>query len=199
MGKMGAERVPDVIEQPIREICKNRLISLDLVLVPEEFPDGASEKLTAIGDLAGSDLDAEEVMRAACDLRVALGRVVRRLRQGYVVGELTLSESSVLARLDRDGPATPGSLAEGERVRPQAMGTTLSALVERGLVTRKPDAEDGRKVLVSVTEPGVRLLLDRRSHMTQRVATALAEAFSPADRQRLVEAIPLLERLADEL
>jgi DNA-binding MarR family transcriptional regulator len=167
--------------------------------VAEEFPDGASEKLTEIAERAGSDFDTEEVMRAACDLRVALGRVVRRLRQGYVVGELTLSESSVLARLDRDGPATPGSLAESERVRPQAMGTTLSALVERGLVTRKPDAEDGRKVLMSVTDPGVRLLHDRRSHSTQRVATALAEAFSPADRKRLVEAIPLLEHLADEL
>jgi DNA-binding MarR family transcriptional regulator len=138
-------------------------------------------------------------MQEACDLRVALGRVVRRLRQGYVVGELTLSESSVLSRLDRDGPATPGSLAESERIRPQAMGATLSALAERGLVTRKPDAEDGRKVLMSVTEPGVRLLLDRRPHTTLRVATALAEAFSPADRQRLVETIPLLERLADEL
>jgi DNA-binding MarR family transcriptional regulator len=144
-------------------------------------------------------LDTEEVMQAARDLRVALGRVVRRLRQGYVVGELTLSESSVLSRLDRDGPATPGSLAESERVRPQAMGSTLSTLAERGLVSRKPDAEDGRKVVMSVTESGIRLLLDRRSHTTQRVATALAEGFSPADRQRLVETIPLLERLADEL
>lgn len=137
-------------------------------------------------------------MQASRDLRVALGRVVRRLRQGYVAGELTLTESSVLSRLDREGPATPGALAELEHVRPQAMGATLAGLVERDLVERRPDTEDGRKVLMSVTEAGIRLMTDRRSHSTQRVATALA-GFSPAERERLAEAIPLLERLADAL
>ncbi|MCU1681059.1 MAG: MarR family transcriptional regulator [Amycolatopsis sp.] len=137
-------------------------------------------------------------MQESCDLRVALGRVVRRLRQGYVSGELTLTESSVLSRLDREGPATPGALAELERVRPQAMGATLAGLVERELVERTPDAADGRKVLMSATEAGIKLLVDRRSHSTQRVAAALA-GFAPAERARLVEAIPLLERLADAL
>ena len=50
------------------------------------------------------------------------------MRQGHVVGEATLSEVSVLSRLDRDGPTTPGCLAELDRVRPQAMGVTLAGL-----------------------------------------------------------------------
>jgi DNA-binding MarR family transcriptional regulator len=140
----------------------------------------------------------DHYMQESRDLRVALGRVVRRLRQGYVSGELTLTESSVLSRLDRDGPATPGALAELERVRPQAMGATLAGLVERALVERKPDAADGRKVLMSATEAGTKLLVDRRSHSTQRVAAALA-GFTPAERDQLVGAIPLIERLADAL
>src|SRR5262245_52631433 len=65
--------------------------------------------------------DAEKL---AAGLNVALGRVVRRLRQTHVPGQLTLSEASVLARLDREAPATPGELAAGERVKPQAMGVT---------------------------------------------------------------------------
>jgi DNA-binding MarR family transcriptional regulator len=140
----------------------------------------------------------DEFTRAGRDLRVALGRVVRRLRQSYVAGELTLSESSVLSRLDREGPATPGALADLERVRPQAMGSLLAGLVERGLVGRAPDTADGRKVLMSATEAGNALLVDRRCRSTTQVAAALA-AFSPAERRRLVEVIPLLERLADEL
>ncbi len=145
-----------------------------------------------------ADEISPELLRAGGDLQVALGRVVRRLRQGYTAGELTLSESSVLKRLDQDGPATPGVLAEQERVRPQAMGVTLQGLVERGLVARRPDAADGRKVLMSVTPAGAKLLTDRRSRTAQRFATALAE-FSPAERARLVAAIPLLERLAEGL
>lgn len=145
------------------------------------------------------DRITKDLVTGAADLRVALGRLVRRLRQGYVVGEATLSESSVLARLDRDGPATPGFLAEQERVKPQAIGVTLAGLVERGLVARTPDAADGRRVLMSVTDAGRKLLTDRRSRNTQRVARALAEGFDAEERRRLLEVIPLLERLADEL
>ncbi|MEV4598301.1 MarR family transcriptional regulator [Amycolatopsis sp. NPDC049253] len=145
------------------------------------------------------DRISKDLVEAAADLRVALGRLVRRMRQGYVAGEATLSESSVLSRLDRDGPSTPGYLAEQERVKPQAMGVTLAGLVERGLVSRSPDAADGRRVLMSVTATGRKLLTDRRSLSTQRVAQALAAGFSAEERHRLLEVIPLLERLADEL
>ncbi|MFB9839048.1 MarR family winged helix-turn-helix transcriptional regulator [Actinoallomurus acaciae] len=137
--------------------------------------------------------------RAASDLRVALGRIVRRLRQAHEPGELTLSEVSALSRLDRDGPATPGALAAGERVRPQAMGTTLAALEQRGLVARMPDPDDGRRVSMSITEDGRQIMLDRRSASVHRLSRALTERFSPEERHRLVEVIPLLERLADSL
>jgi DNA-binding MarR family transcriptional regulator len=139
-----------------------------------------------------------KLQKASADLKVALGRIVRRLRQGYVDGELTMSEHSVLARIDHEGPATPGALANLEHVRPQAMGVLLAALVERGLVARRPDDEDGRKVLMSVTEAGMALLTDRRSHTTQRIAAVL-EDYSPAEMDTLLAAIPLLERLADGL
>ena len=138
-------------------------------------------------------------MGLGADLRVVLGRLVRRLRQAHEPGELTLSEVSVLARLDRDGAATPGVLAEHERVQPQAMGVTLSALQRRGLVSRAADPGDGRRVLLSVTGAGRRLLIDRRSASVQRMARALAEGFDPDERRLLADVLPLLERLADRL
>ena len=145
-----------------------------------------------------TDEISPELIRAGTDLRVALGRVVRRLRQGHVVGELTQSESSVLSRLDREGSATPGCLADLERVKPQAMGVTLAGLVERDLVGRAPDPSDGRKVVMSVTDAGRKLITDRRSRTNERFAAALTQ-FSPAERRRLIDAIPLFERLAEGL
>ncbi len=140
-----------------------------------------------------------DVLRAAADLRVVVGRIARRVRQAHSVGELTLSEISVLARLDREGPATPGRLADGERVRPQAMGTTLAALEQRALVRRTPDATDGRRVLIAVTPAGRALLADRRSASTERIARALDEEFTAAERRRLLGVLPLLDRLAERL
>jgi DNA-binding MarR family transcriptional regulator len=144
-------------------------------------------------------LSDAELLRVGSDLRVALGRIVRRLRQSHTPGELTLSEVSVLSRLDRQGPSTPGALAEGERVRPQAMGATLAELEQRGLVERAADPGDGRRVLMSATPAGRRLLVDRRSSNSRLMADALADGFSPAELRRLAEVIPLLERLADRL
>jgi DNA-binding MarR family transcriptional regulator len=140
-----------------------------------------------------------ELLRAGSDLKVALGRIVRRLRQSHAPGELTLSETSVLSRLDRDGPATPGALAEGERVRPQALGATLAVLEQRDLVHRTGDPLDGRRVLISIADEGRRLLLDQRSRSVQAVTTALATGFTAGEQRQLIAAIPLLERLADRL
>jgi DNA-binding MarR family transcriptional regulator len=140
-------------------------------------------------------MDSESTAAA---LQIAVGRLVRRLRQTHVPGELTLSEASVLARLDGGGPATPGDLAIGERVKPQAMGATLQTLEQRGLVSRSPDPGDGRRVRMSITDEGRRLLTDRRSLKTHALTEAIAHL--SADEQRsLVEATRLLNRLAEEL
>ena len=66
------------------------------------------------------------VDQVAAALRVSVGLLVRRLRQIPVEGELTLSETSALARLDRGGPTTPGALAKQEQISPQSMGATLA-------------------------------------------------------------------------
>ncbi|MEU4040118.1 MarR family winged helix-turn-helix transcriptional regulator [Streptomyces collinus] len=139
----------------------------------------------------------EDGMALAAGLRLAMGRIVRRLRQTHAVGDLTLSGVSVLARLAA-GPDSPGSLAELERVRPQAMATTLAGLEQRGLVSRTPDATDGRRAIVSITGAGRSVLEERRSESVDRLARALDE-FTPQERAALRAAMPLLDRLADRL
>jgi DNA-binding MarR family transcriptional regulator len=131
-------------------------------------------------------------------LKLVVGRIARLLRQRHAVGDLTMSEVSVLSRLDRDGASTPGVLADQERVRPQAMASTLAALTGKGLVRRRPDAQDGRKVLMSLTPAGHKVLVDRRDE-TVRHLTEVIAGFSQAEQRRFAAIIPLLERLADAL
>src|ERR1700730_10099550 len=100
----------------------------------------------------------EEAAELAAALVLAVGRIARRVRQAHSVGDVTLSEVSVLARLNRDGADSPGALAELERVRPQAMASTLATLEERGLVRRRQDAADGRRAVMTVTDAGREML-----------------------------------------
>lgn len=150
---------------------------------------GVPGNITVSGDAA----------MTAIALRLAVGRIARRARQMQTVGELTLSEASVVSRLDRDGPDSPGSLAEFERVRPQAMAATLAGLEERGLVSRSPDAADGRRALMAVTDAGRRVIADRRSKVVQRLAAVLDADFTPAERRALIAALPLLDRIAERM
>jgi len=135
----------------------------------------------------------------AAALRVSVGMLLRRLRQVRPDDELTLPESSALARLDRTGPATPGALAKVEQISPQSMGATLAALEARGLIERRPDPADGRRVVLSVTEAGVELLRNKRGARTEQLAQALSAGFTAAELRQLAAAAPLLERLAQSI
>ena len=139
------------------------------------------------------------VGQVAAALRVSIGLLLRRLRQVRVEGELTLPESSALVRLDRGGPTTPSELAKLEQISPQSMGATLAALQARGLVERRPDPQDGRRVVLSVTGAGRDMLLDKRNARAEQLAKALSAGFTPAELRQLMAAAPLLERLAQAI
>ncbi|MER5520593.1 MarR family transcriptional regulator [Streptomyces sp. NPDC002763] len=153
---------------------------------------------TDVASDAGGTRDPSDASQLAYELRLAVGRMTRRLRQAHAVGDVSLSGVSVLARLAADGPDSPTALAEMERVRPQAMATTLAQLEQRGLVRRTPDAADGRRSIAAVTEEGRAMLAERRSESVQRLANVL-DTFSAEERATLGAAVPLLGRLAEHL
>ena len=132
-------------------------------------------------------------------LLVSVGLMRRRLRQVPSEGELTFPETAALARLDRTGPATSSALARLEQISPQSMGATLSTLEARGYVARHPDPGDGRRVLLSVTEAGLRVLRNRRNAKTEHLARVLAASFAETELEQLTAVTPLIERLAQSL
>jgi DNA-binding MarR family transcriptional regulator len=140
-----------------------------------------------------------QVNEVAGAIRVSIGLLVRRLRQAKSDGDLTLPESSALARLDRGGPTTSAALAKLEQISPQSMGTTLGGLERRGLVERRPDPGDGRRIVMSLTDAGLQTLRNRRDAGTQFLAKALSTEFSAAELEQLMVGAQLIERLAQKL
>jgi DNA-binding MarR family transcriptional regulator len=146
-----------------------------------------------------ADREAPSVEQVAAALRVSVGLLVRRLRQAPTKGELTLPETSILARLERGGPATPTALARLEQISPQSVGATLGALEARGLVNRTRDPDDGRQIVMSLTETGQQELRERRDERVEYLAQALAAGFTRPELKQLVAVAPLLERLAQSI
>jgi DNA-binding MarR family transcriptional regulator len=129
-------------------------------------------------------------------LRSVVGELVRNTRP---VDELAPRFAGVLGHLDRDGPLTPGELADRRRVRQQSMTSTLERLAADGYLTREVHPSDRRKALVRITDQGVAKLEDERRRRSERLAEAITDELTTAERATLSRALPLLERLAAHL
>jgi len=133
----------------------------------------------------------------AGELRITLGKLVRRLREQADTRDFTSAQKSVLLRLDRDGPATVSALARAESVRPQSMRITVAGLQAMKAVGGKSDPTDGRQTLVDLT-PGFRKTLKAsRAAKDDWLVRALQAQLSTKEQGELAAAVRLLQRLAD--
>ena len=138
----------------------------------------------------------------AQDLRVAIGRVARRLRQLYATereSAASFIELGILVHLEREGPSSPTMLAGRESVTSQAIAGVVRELERRALVERTGGQADRRRVAVAITDAGRELLISRENAVVDAMVTALADEYTPAERRQLESAVPLLNRLAKRL
>jgi DNA-binding MarR family transcriptional regulator len=137
-------------------------------------------------------------VRLAQELRAFTGKLKRRLRDQADAGDLTPSQTTVLLRLESDGPATTSSLARAEGMRPQSMGAVIGALEAAGLVAGAPDPADGRQTLLSLTERCREWLAHGRAARQDWLSRTIDARLSPEEQEQLAAALPLLDRLIEE-
>ncbi|RVW01068.1 MarR family winged helix-turn-helix transcriptional regulator [Rhodococcus xishaensis] len=70
-----------------------------------------------------------------------------------------------------------------ERVRPQSMAATLAVLDERGLVQRRPDPNDGRRQLISLTDERREFFSYKQHAGDEWLTRSLDERLSEEDPQ----------------
>lgn len=131
----------------------------------------------------------------ASSLRLALGRLNRRLRNEREDDSLTLNQLSALGNLEKHGPIQMSELAALERIRPPSMTRIVANLEEAGLVVREPHADDKRVTVVRVTQAGQARTAADRKRRDAWLAHRLRE-LTPEERAQLREILPVLEKLA---
>lgn len=132
---------------------------------------------------------------SAVDFAQAVGLLVRRLRAVAALQELSWTESIVLGRLAKEGPATTADLARAEGMKPQSMGATVGSLEEMGLVERRPHPTDGRQVNIQLTAKGIAV----RKRAGEAKQAWLAQAITQleeSERETLFSAGEIIRRLA---
>jgi DNA-binding MarR family transcriptional regulator len=131
----------------------------------------------------------------AHDLRLAVMRFSRRLRNQRVDTSVTLTHLAALSTLKRNGPMSPGELAAQERVQPPSMTRVVVALEGMGLVTRTPHPTDGRQVIIGLT-PAAEELLTEEARAREAWLSGRLQELTAEERAVLREAAGIMEKLA---
>ncbi|SET48236.1 MarR family winged helix-turn-helix transcriptional regulator [Geodermatophilus poikilotrophus] len=131
----------------------------------------------------------------AHDLRLAVMRFSRRLRNQRVDTSVTLTHLAALSTLKRHGPMSPGELAGHERVQPPSMTRVVVALEGMGLVTRNPHPTDGRQVVIDLT-PAAEDLLGAEARAREAWLSGMLQQLTAEERAVLREAAGIIDKLA---
>lgn len=120
--------------------------------------------------------------------RLAALRLERALAEGLSSAGLAVLERLAAA----PAPPTPVALADALRLSKPAMTHTLQRLEARGFVEIAPDAADGRRKRVAITEAGMETRRAALGAVRPRIE-AVRQAFDVAE---FAQALPFLERMA---
>jgi DNA-binding MarR family transcriptional regulator len=142
---------------------------------------------------------------AAAGLPGRLGVAVQMLAHAGKVGggpgargDLTPTRLTALAVMASAGPMRMGSLASRLGVQVSTMSRIVDIMVTSGWAERMPDEADHRACVIGITESGAALIDSVRQDNATRLADCVAR-LEPADLAALRAALPVLERLAQQV
>lgn len=116
-------------------------------------------------------------------LAPTVGRIFARLARQVELGlaplDLSLPQYRVLGFLS-DGEAGSSRMAEKLAVSPPSITAVVDGLVAKGLVERRADPSDRRRLPLSLTDKGATVLAEADASVHERLDGVLAHAAAPA-------------------
>ncbi|MBO3130169.1 MarR family winged helix-turn-helix transcriptional regulator [Dermatophilus congolensis] len=141
---------------------------------------------------------AADPVEVSASLRALIRGLTRQLRSETLhVSDVPLPQQDVLLLLARTPGLTNAELAREQKVTPQSMGASVTALREAGLVQTRAHAQDGRRREVHLTDAGHELLMQLGSARDDWLSARLASRLSGVELEAVQEAVALLHRVAD--
>jgi DNA-binding MarR family transcriptional regulator len=121
----------------------------------------------------------------------------RHVRDPVSGEDISAHQASILDHLDEVDPLSMTDLAGHMGVTVATMSLSVDRLERKAYVRRDRDPHDGRRVLLRITEAGVRVREAKSVLDPVRVEQVL-ERLAPADREAALKGLELLAQAADD-
>lgn len=138
------------------------------------------------------------VSQLSSSLRESVSGLHKRLRkQSQTVKSYSMTEIETIAHLFRNPALLPTELAALTRVKTQSMSQILKKLEEEAIIKRTPSKEDKRKVYISLTAAGKKMIEKTKYERDEWLREALEKTLTGKERELLQKALPLLNKLIE--
>jgi DNA-binding MarR family transcriptional regulator len=111
------------------------------------------------------------------------------------IGAYSMTELETLGLLFRHTSLLPTELATYTRVKTQSMSQILKKLEEQGIIKRTPAKDDGRKVYISLTQQGKKMVEKSRYEKDEWLKDTIEKSLTAREKQMLENILPVLNKL----
>lgn len=136
------------------------------------------------------------------ELSSSLRAVVSALHKGLrkqvsSVNTYSMTEIETIGYLIRNPFLLPTELAALTRVKTQSMSQILNKMEEQGLIKRTPSKDDKRKVYISLSAFGKKIVDKAKYEKDEWLKNAIERSLTGKEKELLIKALPLLNKLAE--
>jgi DNA-binding MarR family transcriptional regulator len=136
------------------------------------------------------------------ELSTSLRTVVSGLHKGLrkqisPAKTYSMTELETVAHLARNTSLLPSELAALTRIKTQSMSQILKKMEAQGIIQRTPSNDDKRKVLVSLTPLGKKMIEKAKYDKDEWLRSVIQKALTDSDRAILEKALPVLMKLIE--
>lgn len=129
-------------------------------------------------------------------LRLTVSAIHKGLRkQTSAASTYSMTELETIGHLMRNTSLLPTELAALTRVKTQSMSQILKKMEALGIIKRSPSKEDKRKVYISLTASGKKMVEKAKYERDEWLKGRIEELLTDKEKELLFKALPVLEKL----
>jgi DNA-binding MarR family transcriptional regulator len=139
-----------------------------------------------------------ELSELSSSLRTVISSLHKGLRkQMYSANTYSMTEMETIGHLSRNKSLLPSELAALTRIKTQSMSQILKRMEEDGLIKRTPSDDDKRKIFISLTAAGKKMIQHARYERDEWLKSSMEKLLTEKEKDLLAKALPVLQKLVE--
>lgn len=118
-------------------------------------------------------------------------------KQAPLISSYSMTEVETIGHLFHQSSLLPTELAVLTRVKTQSMSQILKKLEEHGVIKRTPSKDDKRKVFISITSLGKKMVEKTKYERDEWLKGVIEKTLTDKEKETLIKALPILNKLID--